>query len=714
MSQTRLPMVPPDRIGAEHPEENVSFPFSGGRNRSMPPHMIAQTDCYDLKNFCYPRESSRPRTRPGMLQFSGKNLLEANRMPGDIVAMTVFHKSAAAYYVVCACKNAGGTALELWYVDPADGQDYKIGDLGAASLIVPTFATYGGCLYIAQAGQYIKEWQGETSTSPAAAAATITLTAADYRHILPPAWVAATNYADGDFVIPTVENGFYYEVTTDAGSSHATTEPTWPTTPGATVVDAGITWTCRTPGNTITIAGDTWTFETARVNRWEIADAASNNDLATNIRAAINADSTKVAATGATDQIVITARSVGTHGNALTAADATGAMTGAGTLAGGVNGVALDSISTTGAPKPGIIGADKNQRIFAAGDTTAGNEDTVFFSAAINAWEWGIGSLYNGVLAKIGYLNGNSFTAIVPFIDVLMVHKNGQNPDVYRLFVGDTDPVNWHVSMFSGHAAALSAPAATTVSGKHIVLDRQTLRIYAGTDTYESIDSGSGLEALKVVDLLERTTATAFIVSDMHNVYTLVFPQAGNDCAVYSFASGRWAHWRFASSVTPIKCGAWSEALGKVLLAAGKVVCALDMDTSTDLGQAFEAKIIGPAHGGGDTMERIILHSILDYEVVTAANISIGYLSDRNESNYSELESFISPDYGSYYTPETYYTDAGGVDITPLLYSQKYVRHVTTQQGQGATISPVVKVTSGAVAINSLTMRLAAGGRVAG
>ncbi len=59
------------------------------------------------------------------------------------------------------------------------------------------------------------------------------------------AWVAATNYSAGDRVVPTVANGYYYEVTTDAGSSHATTEPTWPTTIGNTVVDQGITWTCQ-------------------------------------------------------------------------------------------------------------------------------------------------------------------------------------------------------------------------------------------------------------------------------------------------------------------------------------------------------------------------------------------------------------------------------------------------------------------------------------
>lgn len=46
----------------------------------------------------------------------------------------------------------------------------------------------------------------------------------------------------------TAARAFVYEVTV-AGTSHATTEPTWPTTPGNTVVDNGVTWTCRSPND---------------------------------------------------------------------------------------------------------------------------------------------------------------------------------------------------------------------------------------------------------------------------------------------------------------------------------------------------------------------------------------------------------------------------------------------------------------------------------
>lgn len=67
-----------------------------------------------------------------------------------------------------------------------------------------------------------------------------------YHHYLddPGAWVASTNYAIGNIVRPTVPNGYRYEATADTGSAGGS-EPAWPTTVGATVVDSGITWTCR-------------------------------------------------------------------------------------------------------------------------------------------------------------------------------------------------------------------------------------------------------------------------------------------------------------------------------------------------------------------------------------------------------------------------------------------------------------------------------------
>lgn len=74
-------------------------------------------------------------------------------------------------------------------------------------------------------------------------------------------WVADTAYVLLDYVVPTTWNGWRYECTV-AGTSHATTEPTWPTTEGEEIVDEGVTWTCRrcptieagTNGATLTLA----------------------------------------------------------------------------------------------------------------------------------------------------------------------------------------------------------------------------------------------------------------------------------------------------------------------------------------------------------------------------------------------------------------------------------------------------------------------------
>jgi hypothetical protein len=60
-----------------------------------------------------------------------------------------------------------------------------------------------------------------------------------------PARVAATAYTVRQWVTPsTGPAGYAYECTV-AGTSHATVEPTWPTTLGVTVVDGGVTWICR-------------------------------------------------------------------------------------------------------------------------------------------------------------------------------------------------------------------------------------------------------------------------------------------------------------------------------------------------------------------------------------------------------------------------------------------------------------------------------------
>jgi len=59
--------------------------------------------------------------------------------------------------------------------------------------------------------------------------------------LYPETWVANTAYTVGDFVKATTYNNHTY-LCTVAGTSHASTEPTWSTTNGATQTDGTVTW----------------------------------------------------------------------------------------------------------------------------------------------------------------------------------------------------------------------------------------------------------------------------------------------------------------------------------------------------------------------------------------------------------------------------------------------------------------------------------------
>jgi len=66
-------------------------------------------------------------------------------------------------------------------------------------------------------------------------------------------WVTGIAKVRGNFVVPTVDNGFIYECTNAVGGTTGGVEPIWPITSGDTIVDNDITWTCRDPEQVPTI-----------------------------------------------------------------------------------------------------------------------------------------------------------------------------------------------------------------------------------------------------------------------------------------------------------------------------------------------------------------------------------------------------------------------------------------------------------------------------
>jgi hypothetical protein len=60
----------------------------------------------------------------------------------------------------------------------------------------------------------------------------------------PSAWTASTVTPAGTIRRPVTPNGLRYQSQLTGSATTGTTEPTWPTTEGSSVVDGGVTWTC--------------------------------------------------------------------------------------------------------------------------------------------------------------------------------------------------------------------------------------------------------------------------------------------------------------------------------------------------------------------------------------------------------------------------------------------------------------------------------------
>lgn len=91
-------------------------------------------------------------------------------------------------------------------------------------------------------------------------------------------WVANTAYAADYVVRPTTGNGYLYRVKS-AGTSHASVEPTWPTTIGGEVTDSGVTWECAGKGVTVLDANDpSWTSSNITARYIAIVDRSPGTD----------------------------------------------------------------------------------------------------------------------------------------------------------------------------------------------------------------------------------------------------------------------------------------------------------------------------------------------------------------------------------------------------------------------------------------------------
>lgn len=85
-------------------------------------------------------------------------------------------------------------------------------------------------------------------------------------------WAATNTQNVGDIIRPTAGNGFIY-ICVVAGST-GSGQPTWPTVPGQTVTDSGVTWSCL--GESVTVwssAPASWSSATFSASYAVIYDA---------------------------------------------------------------------------------------------------------------------------------------------------------------------------------------------------------------------------------------------------------------------------------------------------------------------------------------------------------------------------------------------------------------------------------------------------------
>jgi len=96
------------------------------------------------------------------------------------------------------------------------------------------------------------------------------------------AWAVGTNYATGVIVHPITPNTHFYQVVSEAGTSNATTEPTWPTD-GTAIADGTLIWLdIGTTTGTITVTFDhnlVNAYATAPCQRIYVLDGLDSLDL---------------------------------------------------------------------------------------------------------------------------------------------------------------------------------------------------------------------------------------------------------------------------------------------------------------------------------------------------------------------------------------------------------------------------------------------------
>jgi hypothetical protein len=641
--------------GNHQPDQVTLLGFGGGMDRSAAPDLIPEGSCRFIQNGYYPREVSTLTTRPGLVAIL------AAAAAGALTGAYCHQDPDGNESIVVSHLNAEGDDQGLAFRDGAPAGSKTLKQIAAAlgSTAPPAFRTFAGRLWVAVDRKFLRSWNGKVTptTDPA--------------------------------TVPS------------AASGTVTFEATLPTE--------------DTP---IVIGSRVYTFWAQRYAPGEVTIGANAEECAENLRAAIAEDSYDVSAAidpGELNVVVVTATMSGEDGNTIPFSTESDSMTLSGDdlLAGGVEGLAFDEVSSFEAPQGRILTTDRFGRLMVAGDKRTGLMDRVYFSAPGVGFSWARGQSGDGESWDLGQLEGNAISALVPFADEILCHKAGQNREIHRMRVADPDPETWDMQtrFFTDTQAAVGPRSAASCGGLHVLLDRDWIGVFEASAAYDEIRAGQ--DGLKVHDLVDGVVReSAFMAVDPREGYLLIFPNAGRSALVFHYSTRRWASWQFSGS-RKFTCACYSEALGKMLLGADDgMLYALDPDIATDAGLPFQTIIVSRSYGAGSLSQTIVKQLAVDFQHRVAGLMKVYVIPDRDEGSPQLLCERELRDRSltllAARTVTLVAARALGFAKNP------YARVVEHYHATVETVALKIVLESGAITINSAAMRTASHGRAVG
>jgi hypothetical protein len=236
--------------------QNPAIPLTvvaGGINRLRVKGNADKNSLFDLLN-AYVTQAGTVKVRPGTYRAANIAAYSAAGATKGLVAyQDYFHVFAISVvavppgyqvHVLNHPQQPTAPISEINFAAPYLGGLYVVATFAVTTAIEEEYgATYHYWIQSSQGGDNANTWEANTDYQIGDVVIPTTVNGLTYvasrKNPANPLWTANTVEAEGNVVEPNTANGFQYTVTATLGATPTTgaTEPDWPTTDGATVIE---------------------------------------------------------------------------------------------------------------------------------------------------------------------------------------------------------------------------------------------------------------------------------------------------------------------------------------------------------------------------------------------------------------------------------------------------------------------------------------------